>query len=489
MGLFGYSMLEIAVLSAGIAWLVVGAALTWMGRRGKRIDDHPVCRRCGFDLTGRPETSTRCAECGADLLLRRTIRIGNREPRRGMIWGGLSILAVWMLVAGVGVWLFFSKFDVMPYKPVWLLRAEASSTTMGRRAPAITELSRRLAAGGLTDDHIHAVIADAILLQPDMTFPWNEWTGLLDRLVTAGKIGDEQWTTLVVQATKVSLRTRPKVRAGDPMPIELVVELVRMPSNPTPFVKRGNGVLTTTSGGLMRLSLPQSVEMVDLSIEGMKPQGVGAPFLMSPQLASPAVNSMVGFNGSQTAELIPGEHPISSRVRIKVSDPGGKAVIATVYRDVSGSVTIIPGDTDPSTLFGAGPGLGEKMKAAIVPTLSARSGIGVPSLHLNFSNLPAGLSHRAFIRLAGGEELEAGLVEWRGVGGGMASRGVDVIDQPFVDVILRPDLDRLLATTRRDPVCGEEIVFEKVPVLSALTPRARGNTIPLPIPLPPRGGR
>ncbi len=33
---------------------IVGAVLVWAGWRGRRIDDHPWCRRRRFDLRERP---------------------------------------------------------------------------------------------------------------------------------------------------------------------------------------------------------------------------------------------------------------------------------------------------------------------------------------------------------------------------------------------------------------------------------------------------
>ena len=57
----------------------LGLALLLLGVRGRRIDDHPICRRCGFDLFGLPAGSERCSECGAEVRRRRAIRIGRRK--------------------------------------------------------------------------------------------------------------------------------------------------------------------------------------------------------------------------------------------------------------------------------------------------------------------------------------------------------------------------------------------------------------------------
>src|SRR5688500_6972626 len=70
----------------------VGFVLAWAGWRGRRVNNHPLCRRCGFDLTGRPPDSARCAECGADLSDRCAIRVGQRECRRRPLAAGVVLI-------------------------------------------------------------------------------------------------------------------------------------------------------------------------------------------------------------------------------------------------------------------------------------------------------------------------------------------------------------------------------------------------------------
>lgn len=89
-----------ACLAAAAATLVAAggvALLIRLARRGRRLDDHPTCRRCRFDLTGLPATSDRCPECGADLRARRAIVIGNRAPRLRLLVA--SVVAASVLLA------------------------------------------------------------------------------------------------------------------------------------------------------------------------------------------------------------------------------------------------------------------------------------------------------------------------------------------------------------------------------------------------------
>jgi hypothetical protein len=55
------------LITLAIALFLGGISLVARGLRGRRIDDHPLCERCGFDLTGKPQGSDICSECGAEL--------------------------------------------------------------------------------------------------------------------------------------------------------------------------------------------------------------------------------------------------------------------------------------------------------------------------------------------------------------------------------------------------------------------------------------
>src|SRR5262245_59946777 len=118
-------MMILTMEIGGIAALC-GLFLLMVGRRGRRVDDHPVCRKCGFDLFGRPAESKVCSECGADLSQRRATRMGNRRKRRGLVGMGWVILVMCAMWFGAFGWIAVKGVDVTQHKPVWLLLREAS---------------------------------------------------------------------------------------------------------------------------------------------------------------------------------------------------------------------------------------------------------------------------------------------------------------------------------------------------------------------------
>src|SRR4051794_21261686 len=125
--------LPAATLALASASIVVFAVALHYALRGKRVNDHPICRRCGFDVFGRPGGSNTCSECGADLAGRDAIRVGRRERRRGLArvaGSGMFMSAV--VLTGVG-WVQVRGVDFQHHKPVWWLAREAGSARTGTR--------------------------------------------------------------------------------------------------------------------------------------------------------------------------------------------------------------------------------------------------------------------------------------------------------------------------------------------------------------------
>jgi hypothetical protein len=115
------------LLALSILPLIVATALLILGLRGRRIDDHPLCRRCGFDLVGLPRTSTVCSECGTDLSAKRAIRTGHRVRRGPMMAMSIALLIPSLLWIGIVGYAAAGGADWMSCKPVWLLLRDAQS--------------------------------------------------------------------------------------------------------------------------------------------------------------------------------------------------------------------------------------------------------------------------------------------------------------------------------------------------------------------------
>lgn len=148
-------MTPTTILVISFAGLAFGVVLTWWGRRGKPIDEHPVCSKCRFDLVGRPPQSNQCPECGADLQSSRAIAIGNRKPRQPpIIIGGCIVLLALSMFAAWG-WTRVNDLQEAD-KPTWLVLVDSRSDNEDFRLSALSELSSRLKNGRLSESQSNA---------------------------------------------------------------------------------------------------------------------------------------------------------------------------------------------------------------------------------------------------------------------------------------------------------------------------------------------
>ncbi len=83
-----FLIVSLAVLIASTG----GIVLCFAGLRGRLIDDHPLCRRCGYDLIGHAQRPYHCPECGSDTTLPDAVKIGRRNLSRSRLLAGVSLI-------------------------------------------------------------------------------------------------------------------------------------------------------------------------------------------------------------------------------------------------------------------------------------------------------------------------------------------------------------------------------------------------------------
>jgi hypothetical protein len=213
--------MPIVVALAAVVLLIVG-------RRGKRVNNHPICRRCGFDLVGRPQGSTVCSECGADLGRRRAVRIGARRRVRGAILAGLLLLVPSLACIAYVGWSAASDIPVVQRKPVWWLLNDASGRDPVARDAAFNEILLRFRSGRLSDRQVIDVAERALALQGDSKRPWlPRWGDFLEEAQRAGKVPAEQWRRYLRQAPQFELVATERFGRGDRAWLELIEKHTR----------------------------------------------------------------------------------------------------------------------------------------------------------------------------------------------------------------------------------------------------------------------
>ncbi|MDP9174624.1 MAG: hypothetical protein M3O30_12275 [Planctomycetota bacterium] len=205
-----------------LAAIVIAPRLIRAGWRGQAIDDHPVCKKCGFDLSGKPPESVRCSECG-EVLTPDAVEVGNRVKRRPLIIGGIAFLLIGVLAEFAPLSSTFRNFGWLAHAPFSFLAYEAKGSSFSLHA-SLTELQRRLAAGKLSQPQIDTLADMALAKQRDLKQEWvMQWSDFLEKAQTTGHLSPARWQTYAQQSLLYSIKARPVIRRGAPWPIEVEV--------------------------------------------------------------------------------------------------------------------------------------------------------------------------------------------------------------------------------------------------------------------------
>ena len=459
-----------------ILLLLIGVLLFVRGLRGVRTDDHPICRKCGFDLTGRPEGSDKCSECGADLTRPRAIRHGHRRRRPVALTFGLAMILLLIGLVGVIGWEQIRGFDPYQITPTWYLLREIRYEAGGAGVPvaAWQELNRRLGNGNLSKDHIARASDAALAIQGDRSKSWHTAVG--DFIESARKRGDlaqEKWAGYARQAPTITVTLRPQVRRGDDdLPARIASGGARVGTNSHLRVRIDDPI--TALGDL--LQPPPKRSGSGYTGFGLSAGGGGASTSRTFQLDPRAT----------AADSALGAHEATVHVKVQMRDDGHDTTppIVEWEEDFKAAWQLVPADTETLKLidddtFRQAVEQGTKIKYLG----NGGSGSGQRDyfrLELQFRRIPVPLAHSVILRAADGREwkftsitLGRGDIDYST--GGMI-KGLDV---GSVDLIFRPDPKAARGTVEVTELWNREFTIKNVPVqgpVSPLTPTTTKTT-------------
>jgi hypothetical protein len=215
-----HCMSSLTLLTITLVPFAIGIELIRRGRRGYAIDDHPICRRCGFDLFGLPSGSTRCSECGRDLHSARAIMRGTRVRSGKLMLLGSALIVMSLAGTGVNVRRSLADTGTAPYMPVWLLLRDARNGNTEVSASAFAEIRRRIDANALEPDALHVIIETA-LDEQEKAATWNvAWGNLIEDLI-GSRLGDYYLHRYLRGAVRAAFFVQPRVQHNVPVQYRL----------------------------------------------------------------------------------------------------------------------------------------------------------------------------------------------------------------------------------------------------------------------------
>jgi len=147
----------------GITALVIGLGLAVYGWRGRRIDEMPLCRACGFELRGTWPEISKCPECGADLTkAARAVRLGHRRKRLIPLSTGVILIAFFCMWEGFYLSKWAQSANWQSYSSVSSLIRDAESNDYVKSTKALAELAARIRRGELGGDETAKLVAEAL---------------------------------------------------------------------------------------------------------------------------------------------------------------------------------------------------------------------------------------------------------------------------------------------------------------------------------------
>jgi hypothetical protein len=241
---------NITIIIGLCALSVAGVLLIVLGLRGRRVNGHPICRGCGFDLVGVLPSGTTCPECGAGVKFSRWVRIGARKKRVTWVLAGALLGAGAGVPLGAGTLAVMSSVQFVRHKPLGLLLWEARRGSDEARAVIGTELERRMLAKLLDAQQSQSAADLAIEIQADLDRTWQPiWASVFEQAQLAGFATPAQIEQFQLQSIVPELLARPTVRVGDPLPFVVVTKEYRGAQPPSQNAWFSVRIASTTLAG------------------------------------------------------------------------------------------------------------------------------------------------------------------------------------------------------------------------------------------------
>lgn len=407
--------------------------------RGRPLGDHPTCSRCSFDLFNRPETSTRCPECGSDLTAPRAILTGARRRNPAFVLASLTLLLLTLASSLTLTYRLITDPRLIPFQPTFVLPLHFRYGPLA--APALAELQSRIVTGQAPASSASGVIGHILFRQSNPKVLWNPTHGdFIETLHAFSLLPAADWTTYLKQCATFTARIRPNIRTGDPVPLELA--------------------LTTRVGARRTLT---GTFTIDVTFDDQPARPPRSPGRRGPSRLS-SYTSLVRHTLLPVtyASLTPGPHTAHVSTTFYSGPPDDPLEAHRQSFDLP--FTLHPAD-HPTVHILDEPDLREQVARAIRVDVGVTDYISAdPMFQIRAPNSPCALSYDVIIR-SGTKELGRNSFTIDKGSPSPSRVSPTFLDRlpTHVDIILRPNPDPAAETVDITEICAGDIVLPNIP--------------------------
>ena len=206
-----------------------GILLLAAGWRGRKINDHPVCRSCRFDLSGSyPEVIT-CPECGAGLKRPKAVQIGMRARMPLALLAGAACLLLSLTPMGMVGYALLTGGDFQKSAPLGVLLLEARYAEGNFSKGAADELLNRIFANKVDNTSYQRIVEATLKRQADRSLSWDEaWGDIIERARFDNQLSPEQNARFTENAANFKITSRERAVAGGSLPVTITASDIRV---------------------------------------------------------------------------------------------------------------------------------------------------------------------------------------------------------------------------------------------------------------------
>lgn len=393
-----------------VLWSVglIGAVLLVIGGwRGGQVNQHLLCRRCRFDLSGHNQVPLICPECGRDLVARRATIRGERSPLRLVIAIGLLTLVV------TGFGLTATIVDLVrpsATKLTGVSKSQLMDMLQDSRRPreqvlAASGLMAAIAVNNIDREDAQQIFSVLREKSIDELAADQGWSNLLMALFDAGLLSRRQMLDMIERMSELDYELSAQAWPGY---LHLTVGL--QPRQPT-----WHALLVKLLG-----AWDSSLQIKQLKIDGqmISPQQITTLKNLSPTKASRIIDRMFSGILVDIRSLPKGSHLVDFNVRVQPSFPSRTGNSPAVW-DQSNPERIthveqkieLVGPLPEPVMVPIDEVLAQTLQEATTITVKRGTGGFLLEVMIDQDQLPLGLSGETVLRLPDDRLIYLGRVQ------------------------------------------------------------------------------